>query len=232
MSEDAKAEEGRVEIWPIEKLVPFENNTKLHTPQKIKKLAASIRKSGLSNPPQVDKDGVIITGHARRLAVMELGWPLIKVRVRDDLDEVGVRRLRIDDNETSKGDDITENLVEELAFLTESGEDMSTTWDERDLQFALDDLGDINFDALTDDISDEVNQLSRDTQEKIEEENQETPKVPVFKPLGFPKVTKEQERWLRSMRMFMEVETGKEGADAMMTYAKEHMGLSVENEDE
>lgn len=220
---DAKAEEGRVEIWPIEKLIPFENNTKLHTPQKIKKLAASIKKSGLANPPQVDRDGVIITGHARRLAVLHLGWDQIKVRVRDDLDEVGVRRLRIDDNEVTKGDDITENLVEELAFLTQNGEDMSTTWDERDLQFALDDLGEMDLDALTDEIADEVTQLGLDTQEKIDEEDKA--EVPVTKVLGFGKTNKEQERWIRAMRLHVESETSLDGAAAFAAYARDYMGL-------
>ena len=142
-----------------------------------------------------------------------------------DLDEVGVRRLRIDDNEVSKGDDITENLVEELSFLTDNGEDMSTTWDVRDLEFALEDLGEMDIEALTDEIAEEVNQLSKDTQEKIDEES--GAEVPITKILGFSKVNKEQERWIRAMKAHIESETDLEGPQAFSEYAQEFMGLET-----
>jgi ParB-like chromosome segregation protein Spo0J len=51
----------------------------------------------------VDEDDVIIKGHGRRLAAMELGMKLFPVIVRDDLTEAEKRASRLADKSFFSG---------------------------------------------------------------------------------------------------------------------------------
>ena len=55
----------RVEHWPIERLIPYANNPRLHSEADLDRIAASIRKWGWTNPVLVDEQGVLIAGHGR-----------------------------------------------------------------------------------------------------------------------------------------------------------------------
>lgn len=213
-----------VEIWDIKDVKEYPNNTKFHSDEKLKRLADSIQRSGLSYPPQVDKDGVLITGHARKRAFELLGRTKIPVIVRTDLTKIQIKRLRIDDNEVQKGQDIAENLAMELFELNELGEDLSTTFSEKDLSMALQDLGEINLDALTDDISQEVASFSNETQEKIDTED-EKPTVQIAKALGFAKITKSQERIIKAFLAHAEEQTGLKDGAALAAYCKDYIGI-------
>ena len=48
----------RVELWPIEKLIPYANNPGLHSAADVERIAASILKWGWTNPVLVDEQGV------------------------------------------------------------------------------------------------------------------------------------------------------------------------------
>ena len=69
MSKTKAAEE-----WSVERLKHYEKNAKVHTDEQVEKIARSILKHGLVNPPHVEPDGSIITGHGRHLALKKLGW--------------------------------------------------------------------------------------------------------------------------------------------------------------
>ena len=47
----------RVERWPIERLIPYANNARLHTEADLDKIAASIGKWGWTMPVLVDEEG-------------------------------------------------------------------------------------------------------------------------------------------------------------------------------
>ena len=64
----------RVELWPIERLIPYANNPRLHSTADIERLAASILKWGWTNPVLVDEHGVLIAGLGRVAAAARLGW--------------------------------------------------------------------------------------------------------------------------------------------------------------
>src|SRR5215469_3861666 len=55
----------RVEQWPIERLIPYANNPRLHNAADVERIAASIVKWGWTNPVLVDDQGVLIAGHGR-----------------------------------------------------------------------------------------------------------------------------------------------------------------------
>src|ERR1700756_264215 len=55
----------RVERWPIERLIPYANNPRLHSEADLDKLDASIRKWGWTMPVLVDEEGDLIAGALR-----------------------------------------------------------------------------------------------------------------------------------------------------------------------
>ena len=59
----------RVELWPIERLIPYADNPRLHSAADIERIAASILKWGWTNPVLVDEQGVLIAGHCGGRAI-------------------------------------------------------------------------------------------------------------------------------------------------------------------
>ena len=60
----------RIEHWPIERLIPYTNNPRLHSEADVDKIAASIRQWGWTNPALVDENGTLIAGHGRVAAAV------------------------------------------------------------------------------------------------------------------------------------------------------------------
>ena len=79
----------KIELIDLEKLVPYELNSKIHDDAQVKKIAESIKQFGWDQPIVVDKDMVIIKGHGRSLAAKLLGVKQVPVLVRDDVIEEG-----------------------------------------------------------------------------------------------------------------------------------------------
>ena len=69
------------ESFPVDELVPYENNPRLITDEDVTDLAASISAVGFFGDPIVicRRNNVIISGHRRRLAAMKLGWKFVPV---------------------------------------------------------------------------------------------------------------------------------------------------------
>src|SRR5437667_11874591 len=89
----------RVERWPIERLIPYANNARLHSAADLEKIAASIRKWGWTMPVLTDEDGVPIAGHARVGAAALLGLTSIPVIVARGWSEEEKRAYRLADNQ-------------------------------------------------------------------------------------------------------------------------------------
>jgi ParB-like chromosome segregation protein Spo0J len=94
----------QVELWPIEKLVPYANNPRLHSAADIDRIAASILKWGWTNPVLVDEQGVLIAGHGRVAAAAKLRLTLpIPVIVARGWSEEEKQAYRLADNELRRG---------------------------------------------------------------------------------------------------------------------------------
>ena len=65
----------RIELWSIERLVPYDRNARTHSSQQIAQIANSIAEFGFTNPILVDPYAGIIAGHARLLAARQLKLP-------------------------------------------------------------------------------------------------------------------------------------------------------------
>jgi ParB-like chromosome segregation protein Spo0J len=63
----------RVERWPIEQLIPYANNPRLHSEADLDKIAAAILKWGWTMPVLADEQGVLLAGAARVGAAAQLG---------------------------------------------------------------------------------------------------------------------------------------------------------------
>ena len=66
---------------PVERLVPYINNARTHSPEQIKKLQASLREFGFVNPILIDRDYNVIAGHGRLAAAREEGYTLSLIHI-------------------------------------------------------------------------------------------------------------------------------------------------------
>src|SRR5947207_13962219 len=85
----------RVERWPIERLIPYAGNARLHSEADLEKIAAAILKWGWTMPALVDEAGVLLAGHARLSAATKLGLKSIPVIVARGWSEEEKRAYRL-----------------------------------------------------------------------------------------------------------------------------------------
>ena len=88
----------RIEIWPTERLRPYDRNARTHSPEQVAQIAASIVEFGFVNPILVDSSAGIVAGHGRLLAARKLGLAEVPVVVLDHLSETQRRAYIIADN--------------------------------------------------------------------------------------------------------------------------------------
>ena len=107
-------------LMETSKIIPYQNNAKIHTGEQISLLASHIAESGWDQPIVVDKDMVIIKGHGRLMAAMKLGLKRVPVKIRSDLTPNQVKAARIADNKISDIGGYDEELLKvELEGLHE-----------------------------------------------------------------------------------------------------------------
>jgi ParB-like chromosome segregation protein Spo0J len=73
----------RVERRDIFTLIPYANNARVHSPEQIEEIAASILEFGFNDPLSVDENNVLVTGHGTHEALK-----LLVTRGREDFREV------------------------------------------------------------------------------------------------------------------------------------------------
>ncbi|MFH1158587.1 MAG: site-specific DNA-methyltransferase [Pseudomonadota bacterium] len=110
----------RIELWPVDKLVPYARNPRTHSAEQVSQIAASIVEFGFLNPILVDTTAGIIAGHGRLQAAKQIGLAQVPVVVLDHLTEAQKRAYVIADNKLALNagwDD--EILRTEMAALEE-----------------------------------------------------------------------------------------------------------------
>lgn len=72
----------------LEKIIPYENNVKLHPKEQIEQIKKSIQDFGNNDPIAIDENNIIIEGHGRFIALKELGYKkadcIILLNLTDD----------------------------------------------------------------------------------------------------------------------------------------------------
>src|SRR6195256_224848 len=111
-----------IELWLIDKLIPYARNPRTHSDAQITQIAASIKAFGFNHPILVDSNSGIIAGHGRLLAARQLGLEEVPVIVLDHLSETQKRAYIIVDNQLALNAGWDEELLRlELGAL--QGED-------------------------------------------------------------------------------------------------------------
>ena len=156
----------RIELWPVDRLVPYERNARTHSQEQVAQLAASISEFGFLNPILVDSKDGIIAGHGRLAAAKDMGLAEVPVVVLDHLSEAQKRAYVIADNKLA----------------------LNAGWDESLLRLELTDLGELDFDlSLIGFSEDELAELLPEIEELPPEDADEDavpepPADPVTKP--------------------------------------------------
>lgn len=101
----------------IEELKPYENNPRKND-EAVQYVKNSIKEFGFKVPIVIDEGGVIIAGHTRYKASMELGLNEVPCIIADDLNEEQIKAFRLADNKVSEKAEWDFNMLgEELAEL-------------------------------------------------------------------------------------------------------------------
>lgn len=208
-----------VPLFELEALKPYENNAKIHTPTQVSKICHSIDKSKRwTQPIIVDGEGVIIAGHGRRLAAGVWGLSKVPVIKLEGISEEDAMLLRLADNKVAEGEIDTNALEAELKILAEFNVDMFGIYEERELEFLTDDLGEIDFGQITQDISKDVErQLCENEKivDEIEDKNQRLASI-----FGKRSINHIEARILSRFLAYIEEEQGEEGIDALVSFAE------------
>jgi DNA modification methylase len=112
----------RIELWPLDRLVPFERNPRRHSEEQIARIAASMVRFGFNAPLLVDSQAGIVAGHGRLEAARKLGLTHVPVVVLDHLDETARRGYLVADNQLGLLSEWDQELLADLvAELKEEG---------------------------------------------------------------------------------------------------------------
>ena len=115
----------RIEIWSVDRVVPYSKNARTHSPEQVAQIAASIAEFGFNAPILVDSNAGIVAGHGRLLAARKLGLQEVPVVVLDHLTETQRRAYIIADNKLAENAGWNEEvLAAELADLERDGLDL------------------------------------------------------------------------------------------------------------
>lgn len=88
----------KIEQWPLDKVIQYPNNMRVHSREQLNQIKESIREFGFVNPCLVDSAGVLVAGHGRAVCAQELGLKKIPVIQLGHLSTDQARALRIADN--------------------------------------------------------------------------------------------------------------------------------------
>lgn len=130
----------------LSQLNPYENNPRLND-QAVDAVAKSISEFGFKVPLVIDDNNIIVTGHTRYKAALQLGLSEVPVIVASDLSPEQIKAFRLVDNKTSElADWDMDLLADELSGLDDDMSDFG--FNAVDFQMDSDDvIEDSDFDV-------------------------------------------------------------------------------------
>lgn len=140
---------------PIKSITPYARNPRKNKAA-IATVKASLKEYGWQQPIVVDRDNVIVAGHTRYLAALELGWTEAPVHYADNLTPAQIKAYRIMDNKShERAEWDTELLALELGDLKALDFDLELTG------FDAGELAGISFEIKPDTEGDTEPQIDR-----------------------------------------------------------------------
>ena len=125
----------KMELVDIDKLIPYVNNARTHSPEQINKLRASLREFGFINPVIVDDKFNIVAGHGGVMAAQAEGIKEIPCVYVDYLTEGQKKAYILADNRMAMDAGWDEEMLRvELEALQDMAFDLSMTgFDDKEL---------------------------------------------------------------------------------------------------
>lgn len=152
------------QLVDINKLIPYVNNARTHSPEQINKLRSSLREFGFVNPVIIDKDYNILVGHGRISAAKAEGYKEVPCVFVEHMTPAQKKAYIIADNRMA----------------------LDAGWDDELLKLEIEDLQAMDFDiSLTGFDTDEIENLLRiDDVEEDDFDVDEELEKPVFSKTG------------------------------------------------
>ena len=117
----------KVQVVPVSKVTPYARNPRKNLGA-IAKVKASLAEFGWRQPIVVDTEMVIVVGHTRYAAAIELGMTEVPVHVATGLTAAQIKAYRIADNRTNEEAEWDRELLAlELGDLQTDGYDLGLT---------------------------------------------------------------------------------------------------------
>lgn len=204
----------KFEMRATDLLIPYELNAKKHDPDQVSRIAASISNFGWDQPIVVDRYGVIIKGHGRRLAAISLGLKEVPVLVRDDMTPDQVKASRLADNRAGLSDIDPELMRLALAELDTSL--LTSIFDTKELEFMDVDLGSMNAGAFVDDMGAVVEAQKNDVADSMAKIA--VARTPLAKAFGFKDIDASDQIHITTLMARAEAATGLTEAPALIAF--------------
>ena len=118
----------QMQLVDINKLIPYVNNARTHSPEQITKLRSSLREFGFINPVLIDREYNVLAGHGRIAAAKEEGIKEVPCVFVEHLSEAQKKAYILADNRMSLDAGWDDELLKvEMASLQEMGFDIGMT---------------------------------------------------------------------------------------------------------
>jgi DNA modification methylase len=134
----------KVEFWLLDRMTPNPRNARVHSPEQIEQIRASLREFGWTMPVLVRESGMLIAGHGRFEAARREGITEAPVIVARGWSEAQCQAYALADNRLTEASEWDEELLRvELGDLRDAGFDLALTgFDEDELDKLLADGAD------------------------------------------------------------------------------------------
>jgi hypothetical protein len=148
---------------PVDTLIPYINNSRIHSDSQVAQIAASIKEFGWTNPILIDGENGIIAGHGRLMAARKLGYTEVPTIELKDLTETQRKAYIIADNKLA----------------------LNADWDNEILALELAELGGMGFDLdVTGFAADEIAELLSPEDDEDDSKYSKKIDAPVYEPTG------------------------------------------------
>lgn len=146
-------------LTPIENIIPHPDNYKIHPPEQLRSLKASLKTFSWTTPIKANMEGVIIAGHGMYQAALEEGYTHVPVEFCA-LDKKLSKAYLVADNETARkavtDDDSLSKLLDEISEIDNEDFDIEA------VGFSMEEIDNLLSLELSDDLGEDFNLPSGD----------------------------------------------------------------------